>query len=229
MVSMSEYIQQTEASDGIRFSWNTWPASRLDAAQLVVPISCLYTPMKERENLPPIMYDPVVCTRCRGILNAFCQVDVRSKCWNCCLCSSRNTFPPQYAGMTEQNLPAELMPQFTTIEYTITKAPTPPPIFLVVMDTCLEEVEFNALKNAIQQLVATLPPNCMVGLITFGRMVHIHELNSGPIAKSWVFKGTKDYAGDQIQGMLGLGRSGISGRNAGLPATQVVPGGLPQN
>ena len=39
----------------------------------------------------------------------------------------------------------------------------------------------------------------MIGLITFGRMVHIHELNSGPIAKSWVFKGTKDYTGEQIQ------------------------------
>lgn len=80
MASMSEYIQQTEASDGIRFSWNTWPASRLDAAQLVVPISCLYTPMKERENLPPIMYDPVVCARCRGILNPFCQVGILDTC-----------------------------------------------------------------------------------------------------------------------------------------------------
>lgn len=74
MASMSEYIQQTEANDGIRFSWNTWPASRVDAGQLIVPISCLYTPMKERENLPHIAYDPVVCTRCRGILNPFCQV-----------------------------------------------------------------------------------------------------------------------------------------------------------
>lgn len=39
----------------------------------------------------------------------------------------------------------------------------------------------------------------MIGLITFGRMVHIHELNSGSIAKSWVFKGTKDYIGEQLQ------------------------------
>nr|CUU98170.1 hypothetical transcript [Hymenolepis microstoma] len=205
MASMSEYIQQTEANDGIRFSWNTWPASRVDAGQLVVPISCLYTPMKERENLPPITYDPVVCTRCRCILNPFCQIDIRSKSWSCCLCSSRNTFPPQYDGMSEQNLPAELMPQFTTIEYTITKAPAPPPVFLVVMDTCLEEAEFNALRNAILQLITQLPPNCMIGLITFGRMVHIHELNSGSIAKSWVFKGTKDYIGEQLQVLVAMG------------------------
>lgn len=25
MISMSEYIHQTEANDGIRFSWNIWP------------------------------------------------------------------------------------------------------------------------------------------------------------------------------------------------------------
>nr|CDS31096.2 protein transport protein Sec23A [Hymenolepis microstoma] len=229
MASMSEYIQQTEANDGIRFSWNTWPASRVDAGQLVVPISCLYTPMKERENLPPITYDPVVCTRCRCILNPFCQIDIRSKSWSCCLCSSRNTFPPQYDGMSEQNLPAELMPQFTTIEYTITKAPAPPPVFLVVMDTCLEEAEFNALRNAILQLITQLPPNCMIGLITFGRMVHIHELNSGSIAKSWVFKGTKDYIGEQLQSMLGLGRNGTAVRSPGPPINHVNPGSLPQN
>ena len=28
-------------------------------------------------------------------------------------------FPPQYAGITEQHQPAELIPQFSTIEYTM--------------------------------------------------------------------------------------------------------------
>jgi len=28
-------------------------------------------------------------------------------------------FPPQYAGITEQHQPAELIPQFSTIEYTL--------------------------------------------------------------------------------------------------------------
>lgn len=44
-----------------------------------------------------------------------------------------------------------------------------------------------------------LPPHAFVGLITFGKMVHVHELEAGPISKSWVFKGTKDYTGNQIQ------------------------------
>jgi hypothetical protein len=31
-------------------------------------------------------------------------------------------FPPQYAAISEQHQPAELMPMFSTIEYTITRA-----------------------------------------------------------------------------------------------------------
>ncbi|KAA3674284.1 protein transport protein SEC23 [Paragonimus westermani] len=199
MATMAEFISQSEANDGIRFSWNAWPISRLESAQCVIPIACLYTLFKERYDLPPINYEPVACNRCRGILNPYCPFDVRSRSWNCCLCGSRNNFPPQYAGMTEEKLPAELMPQFTTLEYTIPKAPCVPPIFVFVVDTCIEEPEFTQLKESLQMSLSFLPPNALVGLITFGKMVHVHELEAGPIAKSWVFKGTKDYTGNQIQ------------------------------
>ena len=41
----------------------------------------------------------------------------------CNFCFNRNTFPPQYSAISEQNQPAELIPQFSTLEYTITRAP----------------------------------------------------------------------------------------------------------
>nr|CAG4641100.1 EOG090X0AX4 [Eulimnadia texana] len=74
------------------------------------------------QDLPPIQYDPVLCTRstCRAILNPFCHVDYRAKLWVCNFCSQRNPFPPQYAAISEQHQPAEIIPQFSTIEYTIT-------------------------------------------------------------------------------------------------------------
>jgi len=73
MATYQEFIQQNEDRDGVRFSWNVWPSSRLEATRMVVPLSCLYTPLKDRPDLPPIMYDPVACTRpnCRAILNPF--------------------------------------------------------------------------------------------------------------------------------------------------------------
>ena len=53
--------------------------------------------------------------------NHFLQVDFRAKLWVCNFCFNRNTFPPQYAAISEQNQPAELIPQFSTLEYTITR------------------------------------------------------------------------------------------------------------
>ena len=54
-----------------------------------------------------------MCARqtCKAILNPMCQVDFRAKLWVCNFCFNRNTFPPQYAAISEQNQPAELIPQ----------------------------------------------------------------------------------------------------------------------
>jgi len=71
---------------------------------MVVPLGALYTPLKERPDLPPIQYDPVMCARqaCRAILNPMCQVDFRAKLWVCNFCFNRNTFPPQVSSISAQ-------------------------------------------------------------------------------------------------------------------------------
>lgn len=92
MATYEEFIQQNEDRDGIRFTWNVWPSSRIEATRLVVPLVCLYQPLKERPDLPPIQYEPVLCTRntCRAVLNPMCQVDYRAKLWVCNFCFQRN-------------------------------------------------------------------------------------------------------------------------------------------
>ena len=47
----------------------------------IVPVAALYTPLKERADLPPICYDPVDCQKCRAVLNPFVFVDFRAKHW----------------------------------------------------------------------------------------------------------------------------------------------------
>lgn len=149
MTTYDDYIQQNEDRDGIRLTWNVWPSSRIDSSRLVVPLGCLYQPIKERTDLPAIQYEPVLCTRsnCRAILNPLCQVDYRAKLWVCNFCFQRNPFPPQYSAITEQHQPAELIPNFSTIEYTIGRAPCLPPVFLLVVDTCMDDEELTALKG----------------------------------------------------------------------------------
>uniref|UniRef100_A0A674NAF2 Protein transport protein SEC23 n=1 Tax=Takifugu rubripes TaxID=31033 RepID=A0A674NAF2_TAKRU len=206
MTTYQEFIQQNEDRDGVRFSWNMWPSSRLEATRLVVPVSCLFTPTKERPDLPPLQYEPVICSRttCKAVLNPLCQVDFRAKIWACNFCFQRNSFPPSYAGISEVNQPAELMPQFSTIEYVVQRGPPTPLIFLYVVDTCLEEEDLQALRESLQMSLSLLPPNALVGLITFGRMVQVHELSCEGVAKSFVFRGTKDLNSKQIQVSGGL-------------------------
>lgn len=68
------------------------------------------------------------------------------------------------------------MPTFSTIEYTITRAQCLPPIFLFVVDTCMDDEELGALKSSLQTSLDLMPQNALVGLITFGKMVQVHEL-----------------------------------------------------
>jgi len=74
-----------EERDGVRFSWNVWPSSRLEATRIVVPVGCLYTPMKARQDAPPpLSYDPIRCNGCGAILNPYAQVRRREGggfCW----------------------------------------------------------------------------------------------------------------------------------------------------
>ncbi|XP_017779684.1 PREDICTED: protein transport protein Sec23A isoform X2 [Nicrophorus vespilloides] len=212
MATYEEYIQQNEDRDGVRCTWNVWPSSRIEATRLVVPLGCLYQPIKERPDLPPIQYDPVLCTRnnCRAILNPMCQVDYKAKLWVCNFCFQRNPFPPQYAAISEQHQPAELMPGFSTIEYTITRAQCMPPIYLLVVDTCMDDDELGALKDSLQMSLSLMPPNALIGLITFGKMVQVHELGTEGCSKSYVFRGTKDLTAKQIQDMLGIGKVGAA-------------------
>lgn len=79
------------------------------------------------------------------------------------------------------------------------RGPQTPLIFLYVVDTCLEEEDLQALKESLQMSLSLLPPDALVGLITFGRMVQVHELSCEGISKSYVFRGTKDLTAKQIQ------------------------------
>ena len=99
------------------------------------------------------------------------QIDIRGKLWICPFCLSRNSFPPHYKDISNTNLPAELLPKYTTIEYTLACPAQVPPIFLFVVDTCLDEDDLKALRDAIVISLSLIPPYALVGLITYGTMV----------------------------------------------------------
>jgi protein transport protein SEC23 len=212
---------QIEDENGVRFSWNVWPNTRIEATKLVVPLGCLYSPFKKSPAIPLVSYEPVYCKgACRSILNPYCSVDFRGRLWVCPFCYQRNAFPPQYNDISENNLPAELIANYTTIEYTLRPlAQPPPPIFLFLLDTCMPEEELKCVKESLLLALTMLPPNAVVGLIAFGTTVQVYELAFIDCPKSYVFRGTKDVTSKDLAQFLGL--------NKGAAVRQQTPGMAP--
>ena len=90
--------------------------------------------------------------------------------WICPFCLSHNSFPPHYKDISNTNLPAELLSKCTAIDYTLTRPAQNSPIFLFV-DTCLDEDDLKALRDAIVVSLSLIPPYALVGLMTYGTMV----------------------------------------------------------
>lgn len=172
-MKMSEFLD-LEAQDGIRMPWNVIPGTKQEASNCVIPVSAIYTPLKSIPDIPVLPYSPLRCRMCRSILNPFSIVDYVAKIWVCPFCFQRNQFPQHYFLISENNLPAELFPQYTTVEYISTETgPVVPPVFIFVVDTCMIEEEIGYLKSALAQAVELLPDNSLVGFITFGTYVQV--------------------------------------------------------
>ncbi|CAM6120942.1 unnamed protein product [Calypogeia fissa] len=212
---MAEFAEM-EAVDGVRMAWNVWPGTRLEASKCVVPLAALYTPLHTVPN-DPLPYPPLRCKSCRSLLNPYSQVDFVAKLWICPFCYQRNHFPQHYAAINENNLPAELYPQYTSIEYSLPGEIAQPPVFLFLLDTCLIEEELVFLKTALTQAIGLVPANSLVGLITYGTQVHVHELGFAECPKSYVFRGSKDVTREQILDQLGLTAPGSMQRGAQQP------------
>ncbi|KKA28589.1 hypothetical protein TD95_004730 [Thielaviopsis punctulata] len=203
--SLKEHWSNAEDRDGVRLSWNVFPSTRMEASRLVVPIGAVYTPLKEKPETPILQFEPMTCKQpCRAVLNPFCVIDTRARIWTCPFCMSRNQLPAHYKDITQNAIPPELHNANTTIEYRLSRPAPAPPIFLYVVDLCQEEEDLSALKESLIMSLGLLPADALVGLITFGTMTQVHEIGYTECAKSYVFRGNKDYTSKQVQEMLGL-------------------------
>lgn len=66
--------------------------------------------------------------------------------------------------MSDENLPAELFPQYCTLEYQVVSPVVPsPPAYIFVVDTCLSEDELGACRAALSQAIQMIPEYAQVG------------------------------------------------------------------
>ncbi|KAD5803714.1 hypothetical protein E3N88_15074 [Mikania micrantha] len=213
--------------DGVRMTWNSWPRTKVEASKCVIPIAASISPIHQHPLIITNPYAPLRCKTCTAVLNPFCRVDFSALIWICPFCFQRNHFPQHYSGISETNVPAELYPQYTTIEYAISNHDVhhtlPPPVYVFVLDTCMIEEELGFAKLALQQALEFLPENALVGFVSFGTQVQVHELGYSDMSKVYVFRGSKEMTKDQVLDQLGLGGGFAGGRRVGGG-----PGGLGQ-
>ncbi|OVA12982.1 zinc finger protein [Macleaya cordata] len=232
---MSEMaVTELDGIDGVRMPWNVWPRSKVEASKCVIPIATSISPIRSHPDIPNLPYLPLRCKSCSCILNPHAIVDFAVKMWICPFCFQRNQFPPHYSMISDSNVPAELYPQYTTVEYSLSSGhipdsasvSAPPPVFLFVLDTCVIEEELEFVKSALKRAIGLLPDNALVGFISFGTQVQVHELGFSDLSKVYVFRGTKDITKEQVLDQLGLSVSAQRGTaGVGFPQ-KVVPNGM---
>ncbi|KEG10298.1 putative protein transport protein Sec23A [Trypanosoma grayi] len=192
--------QQQEVVNPTRWSWNLYPANRIDAARMVVPLGCVYAPIGS--PCLELYYDPLRCV-CGGVLNPYCVIDYRSSTWGCPLCGTKNNFPPQHAHMSEHNLPSELLRGNEMVEYT-TIVKRDPPAFAFVVDTCVDtEGELDGLKEFVMCALSKIPPEARVCVITYGTTVQIHELSGATeYPRSLVLRGSQEVTVETLKKVM---------------------------
>eukprot|EP01059_Diplonema_ambulator_P036019 TRINITY_DN8785_c0_g1_i1.p1 TRINITY_DN8785_c0_g1~~TRINITY_DN8785_c0_g1_i1.p1 ORF type:complete len:779 (+),score=229.87 TRINITY_DN8785_c0_g1_i1:61-2337(+) len=199
-----------------RWTWTQFPATRLEAARMVIPLACSYAPLSPLPpHLQPFEFDPQQCRTCEAVLNSYCQCDFRSLTWLCPLCGTKNNFPQQYSAINESNLPTELHRESTTVEYVLGNArPLPPPFYLFCIDLCVGSAnpqDMEDLRETLLKALNFLPPDAIVGVITFGTAVSVHELRPASDdlpGRVFTLKGSKAYTTQQIAKFLRLNIQG---------------------
>lgn len=205
------HFRPVYAHEGQRGTHESSPSS-LRASHLQAAMSC---------SSKPILVSRCVAAMYLYLHTLSSQIDMRGKLWICPFCLSRNALPPHYRDISNTNLPPEVLPKYTTIDYILSRPAPVPPIFLYVVDTCVEEEDLQALRESLVLSLSLLPSNALVGLITYGTMAQVHEIGYEACPKSYVFRGTKDYAPKAIQEMLGLS-------GGARPAAPGGPSGQPR-
>ncbi|XP_057475645.1 protein transport protein SEC23 E-like [Actinidia eriantha] len=226
---MSEMAQSDpEGIDGVRLTWNAWPRTKVEASKCVIPLAASISPIRPNLDIPTLPYAPLRCKTCAAVLSPFCRVDFGAHIWICPFCFQRNHFPHHYSAVSETNVPAELYPQYTTIQYTLPSShqPDQSPVFVFVLDTCMIEEELEFAKSALKQAIGLLPDNALVGFISFGTQVQVHELGFSDMSKVYVFKGSKELSRDQVLKHLGLD---VAGRRTGPGFQKAGQTGFPSS
>ncbi|KAG5485622.1 hypothetical protein LSCM4_06578 [Leishmania orientalis] len=214
--------------NGLRWTWSCYPttsktktkenlsAVTLAMPEMVIPMSCMYTPLHLIEPSHLVLgaaLDELCCTNCGAFCNVHSQREM-NKYWVCLSCKRRNSFHSNTA-VTEQHP----VLKYETVEFVLAHPPMPvvtPPApqsslaFIFVVDTCIPSVEVASLRTSLLESLRHLPRSALVGFISFGSTVSVWELGAKcgvEIRKCYLLRGNVANSVDALQGMLQVSES----------------------
>lgn len=192
---MEEEIRNIEERDGVRLTWNVWPAK--GDAMARVPLACLYNVHQAAEVLE---CEPIHCMGCSSVLNPYCSIDFGRQSWNCVICNSNTSLPSHARGITPDNLLPELMPQNSTVEYVLSRESVFPVVFFLIVDVCtFDEQRHELLKDALRTVLERIPDDALMGFIKYGTNIELLELCGTSPRRTHLFSGKKEYTAEVVK------------------------------
>lgn len=207
---MQSQFEDYEDKTGLKFAFNIFPRSKSQEKKCVIPISCLYQPLRPKDEPVVLQSYPIACFTCKAILNPYCILDSNLRSWTCSICNNRNQFHQDL-----NQLPIEMNPSCIDIDYVIPEntnaglAVRKPTIFAYVIDLAIDEDELSALKEGLLNSIAMLPANSLLSIITYGKNVNVHEVGNFEYNSIYVFNGLKEYTREEVGKKIGLSQRNI--------------------
>lgn len=208
---MQSQFEEYEDKTGLKFAFNVFPRTKVQEKKCTIPLSCLYQPLRPKEDPVILESNPIACMNCRSILNPYCIMDSNSRSWSCSICNNRNQFPNNLA-----QFPHEMNPDLLDVEYVIPSMHNnainnrKPTVFLYLLDLAIEEEELNSLKESLLTSIDLLPANSMISIITFGKHVNVYETGCQDHISSYTFNGNVEYTREEINKKLGIIKKDIN-------------------
>lgn len=201
---MQQHFEHIEDTLGLRFGFNVLPRSQDQQQRLGAKQAVLYQPLRPKEDLLTLEALPIACSTCRSIINPLATLDNSYQYWGCPICSSRNMVHESQRGVLQYVFD----PAAADIEYILPEGTQNVnrnlQVFLLVIDLAVDQEELDSLKESLITSLDYLPPNAIVGLITFGKHVNVYELTNVSLNKVHTLNGAREYTKDDIVKLLAI-------------------------
>lgn len=198
-------FEEIEDKTGVRVTWNHVPKLKLQHQRNVAPLAAFLTPLNNKSPIQVLDEAYMArCRQCQAFLNPYVSVNPQTgDIWYCQFCTFGNRL------QADGSYPPALSPECASVEYVTRRQSPLPPIFFFVVDTCFENEDvgdaFESLKETLALAVSLLPSGSLVGFISFGKHVQLHDVSV--TNRAHTFNGEKEYTLEEVQKILRLSGS----------------------